>query len=194
MLASRRWHSPKCRPQRTNRAWLAHGLTYRTACVTGSAPNGSSLLRGRPVNRVGARSFSTVSLAYPTAARSAVPKLFHAEPARSNYWLVRPCAIQARLGLRGRHLGEGHRRLASMANVRVTAGGEKLLSLPTFFAAAKKVGAAPHRGNANRPTRIRDPAKRKKTYPTNLAPNHPRSASTSSIQTECGIGYACQST
>jgi hypothetical protein len=32
-------------------------------------------------------------------------------------------------------------------------GWEKLLSLPTFFAAAKKVGAAPHRGNANRPTR-----------------------------------------
>ncbi|MCC8396649.1 hypothetical protein LJ656_29080 [Paraburkholderia sp. MMS20-SJTR3] len=29
----------------------------------------------------------------------------------------------------------------------------KLLSLPTFFAAAKKVGAAPHRGRANRPTR-----------------------------------------
>ncbi|WP_244196032.1 hypothetical protein [Paraburkholderia susongensis] len=29
----------------------------------------------------------------------------------------------------------------------------KLLSLPTFFAAAKKVGAAPHRGNANRPIR-----------------------------------------
>jgi general secretion pathway protein K len=25
------------------------------------------------------------------------------------------------------------------------------LSLPTFFAAAKKVGAAPHRGNANKP-------------------------------------------
>jgi general secretion pathway protein K len=25
------------------------------------------------------------------------------------------------------------------------------LSLPTFFAAAKKVGAAPHRGEANRP-------------------------------------------
>jgi general secretion pathway protein K len=33
---------------------------------------------------------------------------------------------------------------------------EKLLSLPTFFAAAKKVGAAPHRGNANRPTRKQD--------------------------------------
>ncbi|MGF6448239.1 hypothetical protein QF002_009115 [Paraburkholderia youngii] len=28
----------------------------------------------------------------------------------------------------------------------------ELSSLPTFFAAAKKVGAAPHRGNANRPT------------------------------------------
>src|ERR1700760_4219670 len=38
---------------------------------------------------------------------------------------------------------------------------EKLLSLPTFFAAAKKVGAAPHRGNTNRPTRKRDPAKAK---------------------------------
>ncbi|WP_368623363.1 hypothetical protein [Paraburkholderia sp. BR13444] len=29
----------------------------------------------------------------------------------------------------------------------------ELSSLPTFFAAAKKVGAAPHRGNANRPIR-----------------------------------------
>ncbi|WP_371881953.1 hypothetical protein [Caballeronia sp. S22] len=48
-----------------------------------------------------------------------------------------------------------------MANVRVTAGGEKLLSLVTFFAAAKKVTAAPHRGNANRPTTNRDPAKNK---------------------------------
>jgi hypothetical protein len=45
-----------------------------------------------------------------------------------------------------------------MANVRVTAGGEKLLSLVTFFAAAKKVTAAPHRGRANRPLRYRDPA------------------------------------
>ncbi|SAL85879.1 hypothetical protein AWB74_07477 [Caballeronia arvi] len=30
------------------------------------------------------------------------------------------------------------------------------VSLPTFFAAAKKVGAAPHRGNANRPARNQD--------------------------------------
>jgi hypothetical protein len=37
-------------------------------------------------------------------------------------------------------------------------GWGKLLSLVTFFAAAKKVTAAPHRGNANRPTRQRDPA------------------------------------
>ncbi|WP_250866313.1 hypothetical protein, partial [Caballeronia sp. INSB1] len=29
----------------------------------------------------------------------------------------------------------------------------------TFFAAAKKVTAAPHRGNANKPIRKRDPAK-----------------------------------
>jgi hypothetical protein len=27
MLASGPWHSPKCRLQRPNRAWLAHGLT-----------------------------------------------------------------------------------------------------------------------------------------------------------------------
>jgi hypothetical protein len=34
----------------------------------------------------------------------------------------------------------------------------ELLSLVTFFAAAKKVTAAPHRGNANKPKRNRDPA------------------------------------
>jgi hypothetical protein len=44
-----------------------------------------------------------------------------------------------------------------MANVRVTAGLSELLSLVTFFAAAKKVTAAPHRGNANKPTRIQVP-------------------------------------
>ncbi|NML32865.1 hypothetical protein [Paraburkholderia antibiotica] len=36
----------------------------------------------------------------------------------------------------------------------------KLLSLPTFFAAAKKVGAAPHRGNANRPKANQGKAKK----------------------------------
>ncbi|CAL8476201.1 protein of unknown function (plasmid) [Caballeronia sp. S22] len=60
------------------------------------------------------------------------------------------------MGLWGRHLGECHRRLASMAKLRVTAGGEKLLSLVTFFAAAKKVTPAPGRGSANRPTRNQD--------------------------------------
>ncbi|GJH27180.1 hypothetical protein [Caballeronia novacaledonica] len=43
-----------------------------------------------------------------------------------------------------------------MAKLRVTAGGEKLLSLVTFFAAAKKVTPAPGRGRANRPTRNQD--------------------------------------
>ncbi|MDR5792985.1 hypothetical protein QCE49_06290, partial [Caballeronia sp. LZ008] len=32
------------------------------------------------------------------------------------------------------------------------------LNTVAFFAAAKKVTAAPHRGSANRPTRKRDPA------------------------------------
>ncbi|MFM0629438.1 type II secretion system minor pseudopilin GspK [Paraburkholderia xenovorans] len=39
--------------------------------------------------------------------------------------------------------------------------GVKRLSLPTFFAAAKKVGAAPHRGNANRPLRTQGKANKK---------------------------------
>jgi hypothetical protein len=40
------------------------------------------------------------------------------------------------------------------AHLRIS--GLKLLSLPTFFAAAKKVGAAPHRGNANKPEAIEE--------------------------------------
>ncbi|MEX3922399.1 hypothetical protein AB4Y43_40755, partial [Paraburkholderia sp. BR10872] len=36
------------------------------------------------------------------------------------------------------------------------------LSLPTFFAAAKKVGAAPHRGNACIPPRKQGKAKKTK--------------------------------
>ncbi|CAL8473465.1 protein of unknown function [Caballeronia sp. S22] len=43
-----------------------------------------------------------------------------------------------------------------MANVRVTAGLNELLSLVTFFAAAKKVTPAPGRGSANKPTRKQD--------------------------------------
>jgi hypothetical protein len=46
-----------------------------------------------------------------------------------------------------------------MAKLRVTAGGEKLLSLVTFFAAAKKVTPAPGRGSANKPTRKQDSTK-----------------------------------
>ncbi|MBC8733521.1 hypothetical protein F6X39_36155, partial [Paraburkholderia sp. UCT2] len=39
----------------------------------------------------------------------------------------------------------------------------ELSSLPTFFAAAKKVGAAPHRGNANRPIRQQGKANQART-------------------------------
>src|ERR1700743_2337634 len=87
------------------------------------------------------------------------PEPFGAEPVTQAMRCGRPCARQARLGLRGRPLGECHRGLASMANVRVTAGLDELLSLVTFFAAAKKVTPAPGRGSANRPPRPRDPAK-----------------------------------
>ncbi|EIF29335.1 type II secretory pathway, component PulK [Burkholderia sp. Ch1-1] len=44
-------------------------------------------------------------------------------------------------------------------------GGVKRLSLPTFFAAAKKVGAAPHGGNANRPHTIQGKANKKQIQP-----------------------------
>src|SRR6185312_12159979 len=62
-----------------------------------------------------------------------------------------------------------------MAKLRVTAGLNELLSLVTFFAAAKKVTPAPGRGSANKPTRKRDPAK-PKTHLRSLLPRrlHPR--------------------
>ena len=41
----------------------------------------------------------------------------------------------------------------------LNASGVSPLSLLTFFAAAKKVSAAPHRGDANRPLRIQGKAK-----------------------------------
>ncbi|PZR39298.1 MAG: hypothetical protein DI523_36965, partial [Paraburkholderia fungorum] len=45
--------------------------------------------------------------------------------------------------------------------------GVKPLSLLTFFAAAKKVSAAPHRGNANRPLTQQGKAKRPTTTQEN---------------------------
>src|ERR1700677_2164129 len=45
------------------------------------------------------------------------------------------------------------------------AGGVSPLSLPTFFAAAKKVGAAPHRGEANRPLRMQGKANASRKQP-----------------------------
>gem|GEM_PF-6597339 len=55
---------------------------------------------------------------------------------------------------------------------RLRISGVKLLSLPTFFAAAKKVGAAPHRENANRPTRKQGKANKSRT--TTKKPPAPR--------------------
>src|SRR5690242_7874267 len=44
------------------------------------------------------------------------------------------------------------------------------VSLVTFFAAAKKVTAAPHRGNANRPKTKRDPARTQNENTSKPAP------------------------
>src|SRR6476660_8683551 len=54
---------------------------------------------------------------------------------------------------------------------------EKLLSLLTFFAAAKKVSPAPDRGRANRPLRKQVPqkAKRTKTERRSISAKHNRS-------------------
>jgi general secretion pathway protein K len=49
--------------------------------------------------------------------------------------------------------------------VRTRAGGVSPLSLLTFFAAAKKVSAAPHRGNAGNPEANRGCQRSKKTKP-----------------------------
>ena len=54
------------------------------------------------------------------------------------------------------------------------ASGASPLSLPTFFAAAKKVGAAPHRGEANRPITKQGEA--------NAVGNHQRPAPTNQKQ------------
>jgi len=113
-------------------------------------------IQGKPSNRVCGEMAALARRSAPTRLTGrprSGPEPFGAEPVSEAARGDRPCASQARLGLRVRHLGECHVRLASMANVRVTAGGEKLLSLVTFFAAAKKVTPAPGRGNANKPTR-----------------------------------------
>src|ERR1700743_3066304 len=54
---------------------------------------------------------------------------------------------------------------ATARGTRLKAGGVSPLSLLTFFAAAKKVSAAPHRGNANRPQTNQGKAKEPKKQP-----------------------------
>src|ERR1700761_3116981 len=61
-------------------------------------------------------------------------------------------------------------------------GSVHSISLVTFFAAAKKVGAAPHRGSANRPTRKRDPAKVHPDSQTRRRPHHLGHSSSSSLK------------
>ncbi|SAL41301.1 hypothetical protein AWB70_03119 [Caballeronia cordobensis] len=94
----------------------------------------------------GSIGYAWVSPAYPTAARSAVPKLFRAEPVRFAHWLVRPCAIQARSGLWGHSLGEDHSPRRKMANVRVTAGGEKAAFFGDFLCSSKESYPRPGEG------------------------------------------------
>jgi len=64
MLASRAWPSPKCRPQRTYRAWLAHGLPPETIQRAGSAR----------------KSFGTALRAAAGDAREPIEEEAHADP------------------------------------------------------------------------------------------------------------------
>jgi hypothetical protein len=65
------------------------------------------------------------------------------------------------------------------------------LSLLTFFAAAKKVSAAPHRGNANRPLRIQGKANPISTQPkpTGMKPKkkeQSKETNNTAIRKNCG--------
>ncbi|CAL8477166.1 conserved protein of unknown function (plasmid) [Caballeronia sp. S22] len=138
-------------------------------------------LRGKPTKDEGsemaalAREHAQTRL---TSRPRSGPELFGAEPVCSVVRCVRPCAVQALVCLWGHSLQPGH-----SAN-RLCRGRHEVLrlgiavSLVTFFAAAKKVTAAPHRGSANKPLRKRDPAKaqkpqRKRTTPVNPLPQAP---------------------
>jgi len=156
MLANGRWPSPKCRPQRPNRAWLAHGLPPETFQRAGSARNsfGTALRAAvgyaRETDEEEARAYPID----PSAAKRA--GAIGAEPVCYVVRWFRPCAVQAPRDLRGHSLQPGH-----SAN-RLCRGRCEVLrlgiavSLVTFFAAAKKVTPAPGRGSANRPTRNPD--------------------------------------
>jgi hypothetical protein len=153
MLASRRWHSPKCHPRRTYRAWIAHGLPPERFQRAGSARKSF----GTALRAAVGYARETIEEARTQTRLTHRPRsgleLFGAEPVRQNVWCGRPCAVQALFCLRGHSLLPGH-----SAN-RLCRGRCEVLrlgiavSLVTFFAAAKKVTAAPHRGSANRPPR-----------------------------------------
>src|SRR6201991_2488762 len=116
-------------------------------------------MQGKPSNGRGISKEAHANPIDPSAAKRA--GAVGAEPVCYVARWVRPCAIQAARVLWGHSLLPGHSANRLCRGRHEALWMEKLLSLPTFFAAAKKVGAAPHRGNANRPTRKRDPAKRK---------------------------------
>ena len=81
------------------------------------------------------------------------PELAEAAPVRPTARCHSGSASQAPFGFEGTRYCRAIQPIACAAAGLKCLGWEKLLSLVTFFAAAKKVTAAPHRGNANKPTR-----------------------------------------
>jgi hypothetical protein len=73
------------------------------------------------------------------------------------------------------------------ARGHLQASGVSPLSLPTFFAAAKKVGAAPHRGEANRPIRMQGKANALGKQPKQPGQQH---AEPPISRTPCAIYWA----
>jgi hypothetical protein len=73
------------------------------------------------------------------------------------------------------------------------AGGVSPLSLPTFFAAAKKVGAAPHRGNTNKPIRMQGKANTisKQSTPPAKQKNHLATGIVNSAPLPILSGHLC---
>ena len=120
-------------------------------------------------------------------AQTKPPVLSHTLPASTECEAGGMTALSLGLNVRGDGFQMVHYR--GCAGDPLSISGVKRLSLPTFLAAAKKVGAAPHRGNANRPQRIQGKANKKSQNNPKRRSHHQRPAGRRAIS-DSGLGHA----